>query len=200
MRAGASTVRRICVFTGSSPGARPEYAAAASALGREIAGRDLGLVYGGANVGLMGVLADAALAAGGEVVGVIPAPLVAYEVAHTGLTDLRITRSMHERKATMAELSDGFIALPGGLGTLEEFFEVLTWAQLGFHGKPCGVLDVGGYYDGLLRFLDHSVAERFVKPAHRAMVLTADAPDVLLDRMAAHRAPADGKWLDRNRV
>lgn len=193
-------MQRVCVFTGSSPGLREEYAASASALGRELCRRGLGLVYGGANVGLMGVLADAVLAAGGDVIGVIPEPLVGYEVAHAGLSDLRVTDSMHERKATMAELSDGFIALPGGLGTLEEFFEVLTWAQLGFHGKPCGVLNPGGYYDGLLRFLDHCVDERFVKPVHRELVLVADTPAVLLDHMAAHRAPTDGKWLDRKRT
>jgi uncharacterized protein (TIGR00730 family) len=191
-------MQRVCVFSGSSPGAREAYAASAAALGRELVRRGLGLVYGGAHVGLMGVLADAVLEAGGDVVGVIPAALVEYEVAHTGLADLRVTNSMHERKATMAELSDAFVALPGGLGTLEELFEVLTWAQLGFHGKPCGVLNVGGYYDGLLRFLDHSVAERFVKPAHRGLVLAAEAPAPLLDLMAAHQAPSDGKWLDRD--
>ncbi len=190
-------MRRICVFCGSSPGADPRYAAAARSLGAEIARRGLALVYGGASVGLMGVVADAALAGGGEVIGVLPFPLARKEIAHPGLTDLRIVDSMHERKAQMVELSDGFIALPGGVGTLEEFFEVLTWAQLGLHAKPCGVLDVGGYFDPLLRFLDDAVEARFVKPKHRALVLVDEHPESLLDAFAAHRATPEEKWIDR---
>jgi hypothetical protein len=185
------------VFSGSSPGARPEYAAAARALGRDLAGRGLRVVYGGAGVGLMAVVADAALSAGGEVIGVIPQQLVDREVAHRGLPDLRITGSMHERKATMAELSDGFVALPGGLGTLEEFAEVLTWSQLGLQSKPCGLLDVAGYYSSLLAFLDHAIAERFVRAEHREMVLADTDPGRLLDAMQQWVPPKAGKWLDR---
>jgi hypothetical protein len=191
-------MRSVCVFSGSSPGARPAYAQAAEALGREVAARGLRLVYGGASVGLMGVVADAALAAGGEVVGVIPQHLVDREVAHTGLTDLRVTGSMHERKALMADLADGFVALPGGLGPLEELAEILTWSQLGLQSKPCGLLDVEGFFDPLLAFLDHTVTERFVSAEHRALVLAADRPDVLLDRLAGWRgAPAAFTWVDR---
>jgi uncharacterized protein (TIGR00730 family) len=193
-----SGMRSGCVFSGSSPGARPSYAEAAEALGREVAARGLRLVYGGASVGLMGVVADAALAAGGEVVGVIPQHLVDREVAHTGLTDLRVTGSMHERKALMADLADGFVALPGGLGTLEELAEILTWSQLGLQSKPCGLLDVEGFFDPLLAFLDHTVTERFVSAEHRALVLAADRPDDLLDRLAGWRGtPAAFTWVDR---
>ena len=188
----------VCVFSGSSPGARPAYAAAATALGTEIAGRGMRVVYGGASVGLMGTVADAALAAGGEVVGVIPQHLVDREVAHTGLTDLRVTGSMHERKALMADLSDGFVALPGGLGTLEELAEVLTWSQLGLQSKPCGLLDVEDFYAPLLAFLDHTVTERFVSARHRALVLSADRPGTLLDRLQDWRPDhAVSKWLER---
>ena len=157
-------MRSVCVFCGSNPGRRPEYLAGAADLGRTLAARGLRVIYGGAHVGTMGALADAVLAAGGEVIGVIPGLLVDAEVAHPGLTDLRVTGSMHERKAMMADLSDGFIALPGGLGTLEEFAEIVTWAQLGLHAKPTGLLNLLGYYDGLLGFLDHATAERFVRP------------------------------------
>ena len=193
-----SGLRSVCVFSGSSPGARPSYTETATALGREVATRGLRLVYGGASVGLMGAVADAALAAGGEVVGVIPQHLVDREVAHDGLTDLRVTGSMHERKALMADLADGFVALPGGLGTLEELAEVLTWSQLGLQSKPCGLLDVEGFFDPLLAFLDHTVTERFVSTEHRALVLAADRPDALLDLLAGWRPGAPGaKWLDR---
>ncbi len=188
------------MFSGSSPGARPEYAAAATALGRELAGRGLRIVYGGAGIGLMAKVADAALAAGGEVIGVIPQHLVDSEVAHRGLSELRVTGSMHERKATMAELSDGFVALPGGLGTLEEFAEVLTWSQLGLQSKPCGLLDVAGYYGLLLAFFDHAVTERFVWAEHRAMVLADTNPGRLLDAMQRWTPPTVGKWLDRDDV
>ena len=193
-----SGLRSVCVFSGSSPGARPSYTETATALGREVATRGLRLVYGGASVGLMGAVADAALAAGGEVVGVIPQHLVDREVAHDGLTELQVTGSMHERKALMADLADGFVALPGGLGTLEELAEVLTWSQLGLQSKPCGLLDVEGFFDPLLAFLDHTVTERFVSTEHRALVLAADRPDALLDLLAGWRPGAPGaKWLDR---
>ena len=188
----------VCVFSGSSPGARPAYAAAAAALGTEIAGRGMRVVYGGASIGLMGAVADAALAAGGEVVGVIPQHLVDREVAHTGLTDLRVTGSMHERKALMADLSDGFVALPGGLGTLEELAEILTWSQLGLQSKPCGLLDVEDFYAPLLAFLDHTVTERFVSEQHRALVLSADRPGPLLDRLRDWQPDrAVSKWVER---
>ena len=190
-------MQRVCVFTGSSAGVRGEYRDAAHDLGRLLAQRGIGLVYGGARVGLMGAVADAALEAGGSVIGVIPEALVAKEIAHTGLTELRVVGSMHERKALMADLSDAFVALPGGWGTLEEFFEVLTWAQLGLHRKPCGLLNVAGYFDGLLTFADHAAGEGFVRREHREMMFVADTPDVLLDRMARHQPPAVEKWIDR---
>ena len=193
-------MRRICVFCGSSSGARPEYAAAARAVGEGLAARGIGLVYGGASVGLMGILADAVLHAGGSVVGVIPQALAKQEVVHDGLTALRIVGSMHERKAVMADLSDGFIALPGGVGTLDEFFEMVTWAQLGLHRKPCGLLDVEGYFAPLLAFLDHAVKERFVKETHRALLLVAAEPQVLLDAFAARKASGVGESTDRNEV
>jgi hypothetical protein len=154
-------------------------------------------VYGGGNIGLMGVVADAVLAAGGEAIGVIPRGFVEKEVAHDGLSDLRIVSSMHERKAMMADLADAFVALPGGLGTLEEMFETWTWGQLGLHAKPCGLLDVAGYYGPLLAFLDHAVAEGFIKPRHRALLLAERDPGALLDRLAAFRPPRIEKWLDR---
>jgi uncharacterized protein (TIGR00730 family) len=189
-------VRSICVFSGSNLGAQPEYAAAARALGRHLAGRGLRVVYGGAGVGLMAVMADAALGAGGEVIGVIPQHLVDHEGPLDGLSELRVTSSMHERKATMAELSDGFVALPGGFGTLEEFAEVLTWSQLGLQSKPCGLLDVAGYYDSLLAFFDHAVAEGFVRAEHREMVLADTEPGRLLDAMERWTPPKVDKWLD----
>jgi uncharacterized protein (TIGR00730 family) len=186
----------VCVFCGSSAGARPSYSAMAEALGRVLAERGIRVVYGGGRVGLMGVVADAALAAGGEVVGVIPQHLMDREVGHAGLTELRVTSSMHERKALMAELADGFVALPGGFGTLEELAETLTWSQLGLQAKPFGLLDVEGFYEPLLTFLDHTVAERFVTPEHRALVLSADDPAPLLDRLAAWQpAVSRAKWL-----
>ena len=191
-------MKRICVFTGSSPGTLEAYAAATRALARVLVSRGQTLVYGGAKVGLMGVLADAVLDGGGEVIGVIPAHLKAKEVAHRGLTDLRVVDSMHERKAVMAELSDGVIALPGGLGTLEELFEMLTWAQLGLHRKPCGVVNVEGYFDRLLDFLDHAVGQRFISATHRGLLLSDADPTRLLDRMADTRVPQTAKWLDRD--
>ena len=191
-------MQRVCVFCGSSPGANPRYLTTAHRLGIVLAQRGIGLVYGGGCVGLMGVLADAVLAEGGEVIGVIPQSLVDLEVAHVGLPDLRVVSSMHERKALMADLSDGFIALPGGLGTLEELSEILTWAQLGFHAKPCGLLDVRGYFRHLLAFLDHALAERFIRPAHRAMLLEDEDPEALLDAMRAYEPPRREKWIDRD--
>ena len=173
---------KLCVFTGSRPGARGEYADAARALGHELVKRDCGLVYGGGNVGLMTVIADTVLELGGHVTGVIPSALVSKEVAHLGLSDLRIVESMHERKALMADLSDGFIAMPGGIGTMEEFFEVLSWAQLGIHNKPCGLLNVGGYYDHLIQFMDHALAQDFLKAKHRALLIVEDEPSKLLGR------------------
>jgi uncharacterized protein (TIGR00730 family) len=165
------------------------YAEAAKDLAHALVTRKIDLVYGGAHVGVMGVLADAVLAAGGHVIGVIPQALVDREVAHTGLSDLRVVASMHERKLLMAELSDGFIALPGGLGTLEELFEILTWAQLGLHRKPCGLLNILGYYRLLIDFLDHAVAEHLLNPASRALLLVEERPERLLDRFGGHRAP-----------
>ena len=186
-------MKRVCVFCGSSPGARPEYVDAAILLGRTLAQRKIGLVYGGGKVGLMGYTAEAASQAGGEVIGVIPKGLVKKEVAFTGLSDLRVVDTMHERKALMAELSDGFIAMPGGLGTLEEFFEALTWAQLGMHGKPCGFLNICHYYDSILGFLDCAVSEQFIDQAHRDMVLVDESPGALLDQFEAYKPPTSDK-------
>ena len=174
--------KRICVFTGSRHGSSPEYAAAAEQLGRELVARGYGLVYGGGNVGLMNVVANTVLELGGSVTGVIPSALVSKEVAHRGLTELRVVGSMHERKALMAKLADGFAALPGGIGTMEEFFEVLSWAQLGLHEKPCGLLNIAGYYDPLVSFLDSAVEKDFLKPKHRALMLVEEDPAALLDR------------------
>jgi len=185
----------ICVFCGSSPGNDPAYAEAARSLGRTLAERATTLVYGGGHVGLMGVVADAALGAGGEVVGVMPKSLVEREIGHTGLTKLHVVRSMHERKALMSELSEGFIALPGGNGTLEEFFEVLTWAQLGEHGKPCGLLNVAGYYDPLLTVFDQMVDRAFLKVEHRELVLVEKAPSALLERFEGYEPPKTVKWI-----
>jgi uncharacterized protein (TIGR00730 family) len=190
-------MKRICVFAGSNLGARHEYRAVAQELGCALAQREVGLIYGGARVGLMGSVADAVLTARGHVTGIIPESLVAKEVAHAGLSELRVVKSMHERKAMMADLADGFIALPGGWGTLEEFFEVLTWAQLGLHQKPCGLLNVEGYFDRLLAFLGHAIDEGFLKREHGAMVPVSSSPGALLDMLAAYRAPAVEKWIDR---
>jgi uncharacterized protein (TIGR00730 family) len=178
-------MKRICVFCGASTGTDPRHAQAARALGRAIAGRGLELVYGGGSVGLMGAVADAALGAGGRVTGVIPQVLQIRELAHRGLSDLRVVTSMHERKALMAELSDGFVALPGGMGTLEELSEVLTWAQLGLHARPVGLLDVGGYYAPLIAFFDQAVQAGFLRPAHRAILQVAHEPAAMLDLLAA---------------
>lgn len=188
-------MKSVCVYCGSNEGRLPVYAEAARGLGRALVERGLGLVYGGASVGIMGVLADTVLSLGGRVTGVMPEAIVRKEVAHRGLTELHVTSSMHERKMRMAELSDAFVALPGGIGTLEEIFEAWTWAQLGLHAKPCGLLNVAGYYDGLIAFLDHTAAERFVKAANRSMLIVSDDPSDLLDRFACYRAPAVEKWI-----
>ena len=192
--------RRICVFCGSSSGARPSYLAASTALARHLVKNSIAIVYGGGKVGLMGALADAALAAGGEVVGVMPRYLVEKEIAHTALSHLHVVASMHERKALMSELSDAFIALPGGYGTFEEFCEVLTWTQLALQRKPCGILNVEGYYDHLLALFDHAVAERFLKPEHRRMVLSENDPAVLVDRLLSYEVLPAGKWIDANQT
>jgi hypothetical protein len=188
-------VKSLCVFCGSSSGARPDYAAAAGALGRVLAARGIGLVYGGAKVGLMGLLADACLAGGGRVTGVMPTSLVEKEVAHGGLTAFHEVASMHERKARMADLSDGFVALPGGAGTLEELFEVWTWGQLGYHGKPVAFLNVAGYYEPLLRFIDHAVDERFLRREHADMVIVETDPGRLIDACAAYAPKHAAKWI-----
>lgn len=188
-------MRSICVFCGSSPGFDPRYLASARALGSVLADAGIELVYGGASVGLMGALADAVLAGGGRVTGVIPQALVAHEVAHGGLDALHVVPTMHERKALMASLADAFVALPGGLGTLEELFEVLTWAQLGFHDRPCAVLDDSGFYDPLFELLDHTVGAGLMKPAHRALLIAAQTPADLLDRLHAHVPQTVSKWI-----
>lgn len=191
-------LKRICVYCGSSEGRNAAYAVAAERLGRLLARQDIGLVYGGANVGLMRILADGAMDAGGEAIGVMPKALVEKEKAHKGLSKLHVVASMHERKALMAELSDGFIALPGGAGTMDELFEVWTWGQLGFHRKPCGLLNVATYYDPLAVFLDHAVTEGFVKDLHRDMLVIAKTPEEMLDRFRAYAPPVVEKWIQRN--
>jgi uncharacterized protein (TIGR00730 family) len=181
-------------------GTREVYRASARALGEEMARRGIGLVYGGGSVGLMGVLADAVLDAGGEVIGVIPEHLIAKEVHHRGLGDLRVVKTMHERKALMADLASGFVALPGGFGTYDEFCEVVTWAQLGLHTKPCGMLNVAGFFDALLEMFDHATAEGFIHPLHREMLRVAPEPGALLDEMETYRAPVVAKWITRQDV
>jgi len=190
-------VKRVCVFCGSSAGRRASYREAAQRLGQNLARRGIGLVYGGGSVGLMGLLADAVLASGGTVDGVIPRRLARKEIAHAGLSRLHRVGSMHERKALMADLSDAFVALPGGMGTLEELAEILTWSQLGLHRKPCALLDVEGYWRPLVAFFDHAVEEGFLRPGDRAILLVETDPEVLLDRLAAWKAPAAERWIDR---
>jgi len=193
-------IKNICVYCGSSPGLNPAYARAATILGKTLAERDIGLVYGGAAVGIMGVVADAVLANGGKAIGVIPKALAVKEVAHEGLNELHVVESMHERKAMMADLSDGFIALPGGWGTLEEIFEILTWAQLGFHRKPCGLLNVEGYYDDLIRFLENAFTQQFVNDLYRPILITADEPAKILDQFAVYEAPEVRKWMGESEL
>jgi uncharacterized protein (TIGR00730 family) len=192
-------LHRICVYAGSNAGSDPAYAAAARALGSELAARGAGLVYGGSRVGLMGAVADAVLDAGGEAIGVIPRALLDRELGHRGLTELVVVETMHERKARMAELADAFVALPGGIGTLEELVEVLTWSQLGIHAKPCGVLDAAGFYTGLAAFLDHMVQEGFLRARHRATLVSDPDPAALLERLAEAEPPDVHKWLDLER-
>ncbi len=192
-------MKRIAVYCGSNPGRRPEYAALAKQLGALLAREKIELVYGGGRVGLMGVLADATLKDGGHVIGVIPEKLVIKEVVHEKLPDLRIVKTMHERKALMAELADGFIALPGGYGTFEELFEMLAWSQLGWHQKPFGLLDSAGFYRPLLKFLNHTCKEGFIRPQHHDLVLVADSAEKILARMKNSRPPKEVKWAGPSR-
>lgn len=191
-------LKNICVYCGSSPGRLEAYAASARALAESLVNRNIGLVYGGAGIGIMGQVADHVLKLGGSAVGVIPEALVRKEVAHKNLSELHITQSMHERKTLMAELSDGFIALPGGIGTLEELFEIWTWAQLGIHDKPCGLLNVEGYFDPLIKFLDHAAEEQFISHKHRAMLFVDSDSDALLDRFVRYRPPVVERWVGKD--
>jgi uncharacterized protein (TIGR00730 family) len=193
-------MKSICVYCGSSPGRLEAYSNAAVRLAKTLVERKITLVYGGASIGIMGLLADTVLQFGGKVVGVIPESLVRKEVAHKGLTELHVTQSMHERKTIMAKLAGGFLALPGGIGTLEEIFEVLTWAQLGFHKKPCGLLNVEGYFDSLNIFLDHSVREKFLRQPHREMLMVESDPEALLDRFAQYTPPTVEKWVGKGEI
>ena len=191
-------MRNVCVYCGSSAGNEPHFIEAARELGRVLAERDLGLVYGGASIGMMGAVADEVLRQGGRAIGVIPESLMHNEVAHPDLTELHVTAGMHERKTLMEHKADAFIALPGGLGTLEELFEILTWAQLGFHNKPCGVLNVAGYFDQLLAFLDQCVASGFVRQGHRDMLQVADDPALLLRQFTSWQRPELGRWWEQS--
>ncbi len=191
-------MKKVCVYCGSSAGKRPEYAGAARALADQLLQHGMSLVYGGASVGIMGEIADAVLAGGGEVIGVMPKALVEKEVQHDALSELLVVDSMHERKLKMADIADGFIALPGGLGTLEELFEVLTWAQLGFHRKPCALLNIAGYYDQLAAFLQHAVNEQFVKAVHSEMLIIENEPAKILQLMMSYQPPSEDKWIGRN--
>jgi len=188
-------MKRVCVFCGSNDGVDPAYREAAAELGTLLAARKMGLVFGGGSVGLMGAIADAALEAGTEVIGVIPRPLATKELLHPRVPDMRCVDDMHQRKALMAELADAFVALPGGYGTFEELFEVITWAQLGFHRKNIGLLNVAGYFDPLVRLIDHAVDRGFIKADHRRLIVVARQPDELLDQLAAHQLPEVRKWL-----
>ena len=190
-------MKRLCVYCGSSSGGQPDYAQVARQLARAMVSRNIDLVYGGASVGIMGEIANAVLEEGGDVIGVIPKGLFVKEVAHTGITELREVDSMHERKALMADLSDGFIALPGGFGTIEEILEIITWSQLGMHRKPCGLLNVCNYYDKLIGFLDHAVSEQFIKTTHRSSILIDEHVDILLEKFDAYNAPETARWIDR---
>lgn len=189
------SIRRVCVFCGSNVGSDPAYREAAAQLGRELVGRGWGLVYGGGRVGLMGVLADAVLAGGGEVIGVIPEMLATRELLHTGATQMHVAPTMHARKALMEELADAFVALPGGFGTFEELLEIITWAQLGLHGKPIGLLNVRGFYDGLIGMFDHAIGEQFIKEKHRELLVAAPAAAELLARLETHEMPRVKKWI-----
>lgn len=190
-----SVIKRLCVFCGSSPGKNPAYAAVATAFGKLLAQRGITLVYGGGGTGLMGVVADAVLAARGQVVGVIPFALRTKELAHAGVTEMHVVATMHERKSLMADLADCFVALPGGIGTLDEFCEIFTWLQLGIHHKPCGILNVGGYFDGFVSFLDHAVEEGFIKPEFRRPLLISSDPSQMLDLCTGWMPPETMRWV-----
>ncbi len=190
-------MKRVCVFCGSSSGASPAYIEAAKKIGEVIAAKGLGLVYGGARCGLMGAVANAAIENGAEVIGVIPGALIEKEVAHVGVSDLRVVGSMHERKMLMSDLADAFIALPGGMGTLEELCEILTWAQLGLHRKPCGLLNVENYYHHLISYFDHATAEGFIRPEHRSLLVIEEEPQALIERLESYEMPAVSRWIDR---
>jgi hypothetical protein len=192
---GLQKFRRVCVFCGSNVGTDPLYAEGAAELGREIVRRGWGLVYGGGSIGLMGVVADAVLAAGGEVTGVIPEMLATKELLHPRATEMHIAPTMHARKALMEELSDAFVALPGGYGTFEELLEIITWAQLGIHSKPIGLFNVAGFYDRLIGFFEHAIKEGFIKAKHRGLIVTAEGPGELLDRLVRHEMPQVKKWI-----
>ncbi len=193
-------MKRLCVYCGSSSGDRPDYAAVARQLARSMVNKHIDLVYGGASVGIMGKIADAVLEEGGKVIGVIPKGLFRKEVAHTGITELREVSSMHERKSLMAELSDGFIALPGGYGTIEEIFEIITWSQLGVHKKPCGLLNVCNYYDNLIEFINHAVSEQFINKINRSIFLVDECPETLLKKFEVYKVPEAEKWIDLKRT
>lgn len=193
-------IKNICVYCGSSPGKNPAYSDAATSLAIALCNRGIGLVYGGGAIGVMGVIADAVLEAGGQAIGVIPKSLAVKEVAHDNLSELHVVASMHDRKAMMADLADGFIALPGGWGTLEEIFEMLTWAQLGFHEKPCGLLNIEGYYNGLIDFLENSFEQQFVSELYRPMLMKAQEPLALLDQFATYQAPKVRKWVGEDEL
>jgi len=188
-------LNNICVYCGSSPGADPAHVEAATELGRELVRRNIGLVYGGSSLGVMGAVANSVLAHGGRAVGVIPRALATREIAHDGLSELLVVESMHERKAKMAALADGFVALPGGLGTAEELFEILTWAQLGLHRNPCGIFNSNGYYDKLIDFIDHAVEQQFIRLVHRQMLVTATTADELLNKFLDYQPPEVPKWI-----
>ncbi len=190
-------IQRLCVFCGSSSGTRPVYAEAAAQLGGDLAKSKIALVFGGGRVGLMGILADSVLAAGGKAIGVMPRALVEKEIAHTSLTELHVVESMHQRKSLMADLADAFLLLPGGFGSWEEFCEVLTWLQLGIHHKPCAILNVAGYYNGLLSLADHALAEGFLRPAHHRMVIVADHPQAALSQLTSASIPSEVKWVGK---
>jgi uncharacterized protein (TIGR00730 family) len=190
-------MKRICVYCGSSSGSRSEYLKTATFLGQCLADRGIGIVYGGAEVGLMGAVASSAIERGGEVIGVIP-ELFAEKVKHNKLSQLHIVPTMHDRKKKMFDLSDGFIALPGGIGTIEEVFEILTWAQLGYHEKPCGILNVCGYFDSIIEFLEHSVNQHFLKQAHREMIMFDENANSMLEQFESYKAPAEPKWMKMN--
>jgi len=190
-------IQRLCVFCGSSSGTRPVYAEAAAQLGGDLAKSKIALVFGGGRVGLMGILADSVLAAGGKAIGVMPRALVEKEIAHTSLTELHVVESMHQRKSLMADLADAFLLLPGGFGSWEEFCEVLTWLQLGIHRKPCAILNVAGYYNGLLSLADHALAEGFLRPAHHRMVIVADHPQAALSQLTSASIPSEVKWVGK---